>query len=107
VGEAVVAKHPQVENTTSIRKRPDSCCEGEGNNVRQRQGSCYEEEDIRERPGSRCEEGDMSASDQVAAAKKTRPRQHQHHLFFYIKFLMNHVLMKHLFELVDATMFFP
>jgi hypothetical protein len=55
VGEAVVAKHPPVENTASIRKRPGSCCEGEGNNVRQRPGSRYEEEDIRERPGSRCE----------------------------------------------------
>jgi hypothetical protein len=43
VGEAIVAKHPPVKSSASIRKRPSNCCEEKGDKVRQQ-------------PGSRCEE---------------------------------------------------
>jgi hypothetical protein len=44
VGEAMVAKHPPVKNSASIRKRPSSHCEEEGDKVRQQLGSRCEED---------------------------------------------------------------
>jgi len=58
VGEAMVAKHPPVESTASIRKRPGSRC---GEHIIHPQS---------DQVAASKEKATMSASDQVAAANK-------------------------------------